>query len=71
MPILGNHLEEMDRTYTPREKRRREEMHLKPVRYGFFKVAKERSVFPVCYECQHEIYGAAVVINGEWKHYNC
>jgi hypothetical protein len=67
MPRLGSPREEMDKTYTPLEKRRREEMRLKPVRYGFFRVATEPTEFPKCVKCRTKLFGPHTVING--KHY--
>jgi len=69
MPILGNVHEEENRTYTPLEKRRREEMRLKPVRYGFFRVVKDEVKFPVCANCGKEIYGQSNVVDGRVTHY--
>ena len=71
MPILGDHLQEMDRTYTPLEKKRREEMHLHTTRYGFFKVAKDATVFPICPTCTKEILGPCIIVNRVARHYNC
>jgi len=69
MPILGNVHEEENRTYTPLEKRRREEMRLKPVRYGFFRVTTEPVQFPQCANCGKEIYGQVLVKDGRTTHY--
>ena len=70
MPILKDHLQEMDITYTPLEKRRREEMGLRTVRYGMFTVPNEPRSFPICISCHKEIYGLVLSINGKTTHYH-
>lgn len=59
MPILSKdqhpYGEEMDRTYTPLEKRRRSEMSVRSVRLGFFKVPKGPTALTYCCECDKDI----------------
>lgn len=69
MPILGDHPQEIDRTYTPLEAKRREAMHLHNVKYGFFRVAKDEVKFPICANCNKEIYGQVSNIDGRITHY--
>lgn len=70
MPRLEDHPSEIDKTYTPMERRRREEMRLKDVKYGFFRVVKEAVAPPVCHKCSKNIYGQALVIDGKISHYH-
>jgi hypothetical protein len=71
MPILSdNDRVETDRCYTPMEHRRREEMHLVRMKYGFFRVAKERVHALQCARCHRDIDGQALRINGITYHYD-
>lgn len=70
MPILGNHPEEIDITYTPQEARRRSEMRLHNARYGFFRVVKESIAPPVCEDCGKNIYGQTLKVDGRITHYH-
>ena len=69
MPRLGDHKEEMDRTYTPLESKRRSAMNVRGVQYGFFKVAKEPVSPYICEKCGKEIIGQMLNINGKITHY--
>ena len=62
MPILKDHKAEMDMTYTPLEKRRREEMHLQNVRFGFFRVVTEPTKAILCSSCKKDITGICYTI---------
>lgn len=69
MPILGDHLTEIDKTYTPLEKRRREEMRLYNTRYGFFRVANGPVEDRLCMRCGRKIVGASLNLCGFITHY--
>ena len=49
---------------------RHEKMSLRPMRYGFFRVAKEATLPDVCEKCHKEIYGQKLNVNGKLYHYN-
>lgn len=69
MPILKDHPEEMDTCYTPLEERRRSEMKIRRIRYGFHRVVTEPVDFPTCVECGNKIYGESIIIDGTPRHY--
>lgn len=54
---------------TPYAKQRREEMRLRTVRYGFFRVVKEPVQPFLCFKCGHEIHGERLMIDGKIYHY--
>ena len=56
---------------TKYDKRRHEEMRLKPIRYGFFKVAKEEIEPLVCSICINDINGESVIIDKKPFHPKC
>ena len=51
------------------EDRRRQEMRVRNVRYGFFRVAKDEITLLVCSKCGKNIYGQVLIINGVASHY--
>lgn len=64
--ISKNHpLKELDNTYTPLEKRRREEMHLHDLKYGQYYFTGHRRIFPHCCKCNKELLGESTSINGK------
>lgn len=69
MPILGDHLQEIDRSYTRVEKGRREKMRLRNKQYGFFRVSTEAAAPLICERCHLEINGQSLKINGVLTHY--
>lgn len=55
----------------PEETRRREDMRIRDVRYGFFRVATEPIPTKKCDWCDKEIIGASFSLNGVPYHFDC
>lgn len=68
---MNDYIKGIDDTRTPLESRRRSDMSIRDVRYGFFKVVTEEIELPKCEKCGKEINGAALMVNGKVTHYSC
>lgn len=65
MPRLLDHKQEINKTYTPLEKTRRDNMNLRDVKYGFFRVAKRPLDALLCDKCDKDItHKDHVKVNG-------
>lgn len=56
---------------TPFHKRMRDDMSVRAVSYGFYKVATEPVHTPKCVRCNKELNGEAFKINGKLKCREC